>query len=224
MRKVEPSPDLDRFRTVVDEEVRLVADMAGGLPDLVMENLASCVVAQVDYGFDVRWSPNWARPPHPHVWWEKNPARGTEFFAECLMCGETTAHRTEDERDAWYAAHRADSHGSTQIGISELRAATLAILDEAEARLGPVVDLGADHYWTLDEDEMFEVGSEPTRGLVGQLSDDVESVRGTLASSEKPQVWHDLKHLSGILLRLSVLDRERPAGGGDGSWHGDSRL
>ncbi|MEU8284261.1 hypothetical protein AB0C01_07970 [Micromonospora sp. NPDC048905] len=89
------------------------------------------------------------------------------------------------------------------------------LLDELEKQRGQVVDLRADYYWTISPQEAFRFeGTKPPEATLGQLSDDLGSMRDMLASNvDHPVVWHDLAHLIGILSRLAALDlptREEP--------------
>jgi hypothetical protein len=98
------------------------------------------------------------------------------------------------------------SDATTSIALADLRAALLRLLDVAETQLGPTVDLAVDHYWLLELSEMFALDSTPTVNA-GQLSDDVTSIREFLARADgETFLWHDLQHVTGILLRLASLD------------------
>jgi hypothetical protein len=95
-----------------------------------------------------------------------------------------------------------------RISVYELRTALTLILDEVEERLGPELDLAADHYWSLDAAASFDLDADPEVGA-GQLTDDVDSVRRMLdrdLDEEVIVVWHDLDHVVGVLRRIVVLD------------------
>jgi hypothetical protein len=102
---------------------------------------------------------------------------------------------------------------STEVSLGDLRQALTQLLDAVERRHGPTVDLDTDHYWTIGPADAFRFdaadGPEPT---VGQLTDDVQSMRAMLeATRDGPAVvWHDLAHVVGILNRLAALDLPRP--------------
>ena len=97
----------------------------------------------------------------------------------------------------------------TVVSLTDLRQALMSLLDEVERRHGSVVDLDADHYWTIGPWDSFRLdavdGPEPT---VGQLTDDVASMQDMLAGRDERGivVWHDLTHVVGILSRLAALD------------------
>ena len=104
--------------------------------------------------------------------------------------------------------------GEVYVSVAELRQALVSLLGEIEKRHGTVIDLDADHYWTIGPWDSFSLDAdevpEPT---VGQLSDDVRSMRDMLTESpdRTAVVWHDLTHVIGILNRLAALDLpERP--------------
>ncbi|QSB16245.1 hypothetical protein JQS43_08110 [Natronosporangium hydrolyticum] len=96
-----------------------------------------------------------------------------------------------------------------RVEVAQLRAGLAQLLDEVERRHGDCVDLGADYYWTvyLNAAYRFDTTDDP-QITVGQLSDDVASLRELLeAGEERPVVlWHDLSHVVGILARIAAVD------------------
>jgi hypothetical protein len=99
--------------------------------------------------------------------------------------------------------------GRLEVSVEELRLATSRLLDAAEERLGPLIQLDVDHYWLIEPDDSFDLASDPTV-YAGQLTDDLESIRSMLDQPEADVVlFHDLDHLIGVLRRLSAIDRER---------------
>jgi len=91
------------------------------------------------------------------------------------------------------------------IAVSELSEALDRLLGAVVVELGPSIDLGADHYWSIDTREAFDLSREPSLEA-GQLSDDVASTRNMLARDENEVlVWHDLDHVIGILQRIAGL-------------------
>lgn len=95
--------------------------------------------------------------------------------------------------------------GPAVLRVAELRAVTAKLLDVIEARFGPQIDLGADHYWLIEAAEAFDLSHEPALNA-GQLSDDLESVR-RMAEPAAAELAHDLDHVVGLLRRISVLSR-----------------
>jgi hypothetical protein len=80
------------------------------------------------------------------------------------------------------------------------------MLDAVELQFGPTIDLDADHYWSLNPVESFDLTKEP-RLEAGQVSEDVEDVRAVLTRDDgEISLWHDLAHLAAILNRISALD------------------
>jgi len=93
------------------------------------------------------------------------------------------------------------------VAIADLRQALQRVLGAAEKKLGSVVDLDADYYWTVPPGETFDKLEMPTALEAGQLSDDVAELQDLLAREDgEVFIWHDLDHLVGILRRLASLD------------------
>lgn len=96
--------------------------------------------------------------------------------------------------------------GAIAIDLADLRAALGRLLDAATDRFGPTLLLEADHYWTLNVADRFNLAREPAVEA-GQLSDDVAEVHELLARAEgEVFLWHDLEHVVGILQRIADLD------------------
>ena len=100
--------------------------------------------------------------------------------------------------------------GETFVSLADLRRALAQSLDDVERQHGPVVDLGADYYWTVGPGDAFHFGTEAPQPTVGQLTDDVRSMQNMLADAvdSSTAAWHDLAHLIGILNRLAALDQK----------------
>jgi hypothetical protein len=99
--------------------------------------------------------------------------------------------------------------GEVFVSLADLRRVLAQSLDEIERQRGPVVDLGADFYWTVGPWDAFRFVAEAPQPTVGQLTDDVQSMQNMLADDADPPiaVWHDLAHLIGILNRLAALSQ-----------------
>jgi hypothetical protein len=95
-----------------------------------------------------------------------------------------------------------------EIEVSELGAVLDSVLAGVEAKFGPTVNLAADYYWVLDPLTAFDPTAEQASGMtLGQLSDDVLTVRQILERDDEPIViWHDLAHIVGLLSRIAALD------------------
>lgn len=92
------------------------------------------------------------------------------------------------------------------VSIPELRSAVVRVLNAAEDVLGSEVNLNVDYYWHLPVDDAFDLTTEPQSFTVGQLSDDVETLREHGDSSPE-LAGHDLSHLVGVLRALEVAAR-----------------
>jgi hypothetical protein len=67
--------------------------------------------------------------------------------------------------------------------------------------VGPSLALGADHWWTFNEEAAFDFEAEltPADFTVGQHSDDVASLPELLRRShDDVALWHDLRHVVGV--------------------------
>ena len=96
---------------------------------------------------------------------------------------------------------------ATRLEVREIRDAIAAVLDRVQARFGPVIELDADYYWTLDLRTAFDLNKDTKQGLgMAQLSDDVQELRDFLARPDDPTIWHPLSHILGILMRIAALD------------------
>src|SRR4051794_35516668 len=95
------------------------------------------------------------------------------------------------------------------IRIDELLVALRRILDEVVIKHGGEVQLLGDYYWSVPIDAAFDVNTAPDGLTIGQLSDDIESVRHFLAQPvDQPiTIWHELAHAAGVLRGLEQLDR-----------------
>lgn len=90
-----------------------------------------------------------------------------------------------------------------RVTVTELEQVTRRILDQVRREIGEVVDLSADHYWITGTTDRFDLTKIP-EPMAGQLGDDVASIRECLSAPEVV-LWHDLQHLTGVLLRLAAL-------------------
>ena len=92
------------------------------------------------------------------------------------------------------------------VSIPDLRSAVVRVLNAAEKVLGSEVNLTVDYYWHLSVDDAFELTTEPQSFTVGQLSDDVETLREH-GDTETDLAGHDLAHLVGVLRALELVAR-----------------
>jgi hypothetical protein len=96
------------------------------------------------------------------------------------------------------------------VNVQEVRAVVNRLLDVIEKTEGVSLTADVDHYWNLPLSAVFELYADPGSLMldVGQLSDDVQSVREMLTHDpEEPvHVWHDLSHVIGVLRFLAWRD------------------
>lgn len=97
---------------------------------------------------------------------------------------------------------------STEISFAELRMAAIRLIDAAERRFGPQLQLDAGRYWSIFPSDRFNLDSQPPIGA-GETGDDVATIRELLQRTDPDEddllLWHDLDHFAGILARISNL-------------------
>ena len=97
------------------------------------------------------------------------------------------------------------------LRMADLRAATQRLLDAAEARFGPELDLDGipvilAEYWDFDPLTAYALEDHPEPGA-GSVTDDLEEVQDLLhRPDDETYLWHDLDHLCGLLRMLAYLD------------------
>lgn len=91
------------------------------------------------------------------------------------------------------------------LSINDLRSALELCLDECERQLGTHANLDADHYWSINIGDAFDLAKPPTV-VAGQLADDLDSmVAARNASPDEPYlIWHEVTHLLGPLTWLAA--------------------
>ncbi|MGY2064415.1 hypothetical protein [Blastococcus sp. SYSU DS0619] len=99
------------------------------------------------------------------------------------------------------------------VPMGKLREALDRVLTALEAERGDEVPLSADYYWVLDARATYRVDETPSAPdfTLGQLSDDVDTLDEILEPDQVISVWHDLRHLVGILHRLATQDLPGPS-------------
>ena len=99
---------------------------------------------------------------------------------------------------------------SVRVPVADLRSAVNLLLNEAERKFGPTIDLVDDYYWLLELDQAHET-DPPVVSSKGSLADDAESIRELLDGDPEEGVylWHDLAHLVGVLRQIADLDQRR---------------
>lgn len=98
---------------------------------------------------------------------------------------------------------------ATRIDVPLLREQLHRVLLEVEAQHGSHVELDADHYWLVESAAALDLNRAPDLA-VGQLSDDAAQLREMASrASDELLLWHDLKHLVGLLDALAAVDSPR---------------
>ncbi|WP_430501546.1 hypothetical protein ACQRWP_08255 [Micromonospora trifolii] len=98
------------------------------------------------------------------------------------------------------------------LRIADLRRACSMLLDAAESRFGPQIQLSqlsVDYYWNVDLRAAFAMVPRPELEIdCGQSSDDLAELSSLLQRDPEDVVslWHDLAHMSGLLRLLAYLD------------------
>lgn len=77
-----------------------------------------------------------------------------------------------------------------KLRIDELRAAATLVLDRLEQTAGAEIDVNADYYWDVPIRFRYDVYNEPSELTIGQLSDDLDHVRGIAVGREDPIPYH----------------------------------
>ena len=109
-------PPIDNFErlteNILDELVSFNGLMVLGLEDRTLRELAKQVAVNIDYAFNVTWSPKWVKSGEPHVWSEAS-STGVCHFAECLLCGVVMTQPTREAAQAAYRDHLKGRHGAS---------------------------------------------------------------------------------------------------------------
>ncbi|MBO9675255.1 MAG: hypothetical protein J7577_17540 [Sphingobacteriaceae bacterium] len=59
-----------------------------------------------------------------------------------------------------------------------------------------------DYYWEFDENEVYNVNNEPSSFLIGQITDDWETLKSSFSSDDL--LPYDLQRIANILKALSI--------------------
>jgi len=93
------------------------------------------------------------------------------------------------------------------LNVAQLRLAVGRLLDAIEHQLGDEVTFGVDHYWNVPNTAAYDPHSQPELDM-GQVSDDVKSVRDFSATSvdEPVAIWHECEHIAGVFRAIAKTD------------------
>lgn len=102
-----------------------------------------------------------------------------------------------------------------EIDVVKLRAAVDRLFQHIiETRGVRRVELGSDLYWSMPEEELYNVADRPETLDIGRLSDDWEFISKLLNGETEP-VAYQLTEVAPLLRRLGeVLGRELASKGG----------
>lgn len=101
------------------------------------------------------------------------------------------------------------------IDTGALRRVLNAVIDHIETTEGQLIDIDRDHYWQLPlevtfAEDLHEPGTAADDFEVGQISDDVRSVKDLAVALDQGEAlvtpWHDLEHAVGLLRALAWMD------------------
>lgn len=85
-----------------------------------------------------------------------------------------------------------------EIRIEDLKSVTDKLISHLQELGVETVDISADYYWYIEEDEVYSPGRKPTQIHLGQLSDDWSELQRLLLGGRDPLAV-DLVTLSTIL-------------------------
>ncbi|MEU1824141.1 hypothetical protein ABZ502_17145 [Streptomyces abikoensis] len=77
-----------------------------------------------------------------------------------------------------------------QIPLDQLRKAFDAALRHVEASAGHTVALGNDYFWSVPDDELYDVLNEPKALTIGQLSESWQHLEDLLAHQDGVLGYH----------------------------------
>jgi hypothetical protein len=100
------------------------------------------------------------------------------------------------------------TESAPKLRIADLRRAANRLLDEAERRHGPEIDLPVDNYWQVHLREAYDLVDDAAAAMgAGQTSDDIDELVEFLERpADEVYLWHDLDHLTGLLRAIAYLD------------------
>lgn len=83
------------------------------------------------------------------------------------------------------------------IKIEELRKATEIVLKNLADQGLNEIEISEDHYWVIDEKEIYDPYNEPKSFTLGQLSFDIEDVK-KISTDENPPIGYALVWISSL--------------------------
>lgn len=88
-----------------------------------------------------------------------------------------------------------------KLTTAELREIFDAIMRHLEASGSRTVAIEEDYYWVVPEEQRYDMEKDPESFSIGQLSEDIENLRGILDGRKRPLAY-DLVWFSAILTRV----------------------
>ena len=89
-----------------------------------------------------------------------------------------------------------------KIDLNELLKATKALINTIGNKNGNEIEVGADYYWSIAPDEIYNVYEKPKQLTLGQLSEDWETLQLSVRSNNLTP--YDLQRISAILKAISI--------------------
>lgn len=89
-----------------------------------------------------------------------------------------------------------------KINIDQIIKITTHLLLKLKEHKGNEIELESDFYWDISLEEIYNPYKNPEDVTLGQLSDDLETVRKALESGDS--IPYDLKKVSEIIKALSI--------------------
>lgn len=96
---------------------------------------------------------------------------------------------------------------SDVLRVAELRSAIELAIDAFVSEHGDEIPVDHDYYWHLPVDSAFDLSSDPRELTMGQLSDDLDEIRGFVANDDATPAWHALAHVIGLLRLVEKVAR-----------------
>ncbi len=88
------------------------------------------------------------------------------------------------------------------INIETLQQVISDLLSRIKETKGSEIELKNDFYWEISANELYDPYKEPTKFLLGQLTDDWQEIRRLLDSDN--EVVYDLKRVANILTAINT--------------------
>lgn len=89
-----------------------------------------------------------------------------------------------------------------KIKLEEIELMISAIFLRYRETHGDEVEIENDYYWALDEKEIYTVDNEPKDFSVGQLTDDMETLKKSFKSDYL--IPYNLRRIANIVTALSI--------------------